>query len=111
MGYHNTGLYDRDRRGAYPAGNQGLIRTPGLRNVAVTAPYMHDGSAATLDQVLDDYAAGGRAARKGARSPLTSPLVADFTLSAPERADLLAFLEALTDRQFLASEALRSPFR
>ena len=122
-GYHNTGLYDLDGQGGLPAGNQGLIehtgrpadmgrfRTPSLRNVAVTAPYMHDGSAATMGQVVDDYAAGGRAARTGTRSPLTSPLVAGFTLSAEERADLLAFLDALTDRAFLDSEALRSPFR
>ena len=60
--------------------------------------------------MIDDYAAGGRAARTGARSPLTSPLVAGFSLSEDEKADLLAFLEALTDRQFLTSEALRSPF-
>ena len=96
-GYHNTGLYDLDGRGAYPTGNQGLIehtgvpadmgrfRTPSLRNVAVTAPYMHDGSAATLGEVIDDYAAGGRAARSGARSPLTSPLVAGFSLRKTRR--------------------------
>ena len=76
------------RAGALPAGNQGLVehtgepadmgrfRTPSLRNVAVTAPYMHDGSIVTLGEVIDHYAAGGRSALPGTRSPLTSPLIA-----------------------------------
>ena len=71
--FHNTGLHDRDGKGAYPADNVGLIehtgrpedmgrfRTPSLRNVAVSAPYMHDGSIADLAGVIAHYAAGGRA--------------------------------------------------
>ncbi|MEZ5669056.1 MAG: di-heme enzyme [Alphaproteobacteria bacterium] len=121
--FHNTGLYNLDGAGGLPAGNRGLIdrtgapgdmgrfRTPSLRNVAVTAPYMHDGSIATLDAVVDAYAAGGRAAVDGARSPLASPLVAGFALTPGERADLIAFLEALTDDGFLTDERLQSPFR
>ena len=122
-GYHNTGLYNLDGAGALPAGNQGLVehtgklmdmgkfRTPSLRNVAVTAPYMHDGSIATLDNVIDHYAAGGRSALTGERSPLTSPLVAGFTLASDEKADLIAFLEALTDHGFLKNPNHRSPFQ
>jgi cytochrome c peroxidase len=67
------------------------FRTPSLRNVALTAPYMHDGSLPTLDAVLDHYAAGGWPA-DAAQSPLIRPLV----LSTDERAALLAFLRALS---------------
>ena len=121
--YHNTGLYNLDGAGALPEGNQGLIehtgaaadmgrfRAPGLRNVAVTAPYMHDGSVATLGDVIDHYAAGGRAALTGSPSPLASPLVPGFEISAGERDDLIAFLEALTDTGFLTAERFQSPFR
>lgn len=120
--FHNTGLYDEDGRGAYPAEDVGLMtltglpadmgrfRAPSLRNVAVTAPYMHDGSLGTLSDVLDHYAAGGRAARvNGSPSPLRSDLVRGFALTAEERADLLAFLESLTDAAFLADPRFGPP--
>ena len=54
-------------------GDTGSFKTPTLREIARTAPYMHDGSLATLDAVIDHYAAGGEAARTGMRSPLASP--------------------------------------
>ena len=116
--FHNTGLYNLDGNGAYPASNPGLIavtgnpqdmgrfKTPSLRNIALTAPYFHDGSAATLSDVLDHYAAGGRTiasgpnAGVGSASPLKDPLVAGFTLSDAERADLIAFLGSLSDQLF-----------
>jgi len=65
-------------------------RTPTLRNVAVTAPYMHDGSLATLDAVIDHYAAGG-VPHEG-----LDPRIRPLSLSTDERADLVAFLQALT---------------
>jgi len=120
--YHNTGLYNVDGSGGLPERHRGLIentgkpgdmgkfRTPSLRNVAATAPYMHDGSLKTLQAVLDHYAAGGEAARKGRRSPLTSPLVAGFEISGKERREVIAFLENLTDESFLNNPRLRSPF-
>ncbi|MEZ4587129.1 MAG: hypothetical protein R2909_12070 [Gemmatimonadales bacterium] len=58
----------------------GKFKAPSLRNVALTAPYMHDGSIATLDEVLDHYMAGGRTVREGPHagvgraSPFKSPL-------------------------------------
>ena len=121
--FHNNGLYNLDGAGALPEGNQGLIehtgragdmgkfRTPSLRNVAVTAPYMHDGSLASLDAVIDHYAAGGEAARGGERSPLGSPLVMGFAITDQERADLIAFLESLTDQTFLTNPEHQNPFR
>ena len=72
VGFHNTGLYNLDANGAYPTDNTGLydmtgerrdmgrFRAPTLRNIALTAPYMHDGSIATLDEVIAHYARGGR---------------------------------------------------
>ena len=121
--FHNIGLYDVDGRGAYPADGTGLMaltfrpedmgrfRTPPLRNVAVTAPYMHDGSVATLSEVIDVFAAGGRARlQNGVASPLQSPLVRAFTITAGEKADLLAFLEALTDEEFLRDPRFSDPF-
>jgi len=124
MGFHNTGLYDLDGAGVLPDGNRGLIdhtgvaadmgrfRTPSLRNVALTPPYMHDGTVLTLEAAIEHYAAGGRAARQnGTPSPLTSPLIRGFALDAAETADLIAFLESLTDREFVENEAFGSPFR
>jgi cytochrome c peroxidase len=105
--FANTGLYDLDGRGAYPPTDRGLIevthraadmgkfRVPTLRNVALTSPYMHDGSLSDLDQVLDHYVRGGH------KNPRQDRRVRPFGLSAAERADLLAFLDSLTDREFI----------
>lgn len=126
--FHNTGLYNLDGRGAYPSNNPGVagvsnrpedmgrFRAPSLRNVALTAPYMHDGSVATLEDAIRQYEAGGRVitsgpyAGDGRRSPLKSGLVSGFTLTDQERADLLAFLEALTDPTFISDPRFSDPF-
>ena len=65
-------------------------RTPSLRNVALTAPYMHDGSLPTLEAVVEFYDRGG------IDNPGKSPLLAPLGLSAGERRDLVAFLHSLT---------------
>ncbi len=111
--FHNTGLYGVDGSGAYPPEDQGLFevtlnandmgrfRAPSLRNVAVSAPYMHDGSLDDLAQVIEFYANGGRGA--GVHSPFKSPFIKGFELSEDEKSDLLAFLRSLTDEEFLSS--------
>ncbi|GAA3922400.1 cytochrome-c peroxidase [Hymenobacter algoricola] len=72
------------------------FKTPTLRNVALTAPYMHNGAYRTLAEVIDFYAAGGGAGLGLAVPNQTLPAGRiDFT--APEKRDLLAFLQALTD--------------
>lgn len=127
--FHNTGLYNIDGRGGFPAPNTGVasvsedpadmgrFKAPTLRNIAVTAPYMHDGSIATLSEVLDHYAAGGRTiadgpnAGIGSANPFKSNFVRGFRMTDEERADLLAFLESLTDRAFLENPAHADPFR
>jgi cytochrome c peroxidase len=114
--YANTGLYSLDGRGAYPSSDRGLVevthkasdmgkmRVPTLRNVALTAPYMHDGSIATLGEVIDHYAKGGRQLPSGAstRNQLVDRRIHAFQISSVERSDLIAFLESLTDAQFVA---------
>jgi cytochrome c peroxidase len=121
--FHNTGLYNVDGAGGLPGRDQGLanethakmdigrFRTPTLRNISVTAPYMHDGSTKTLGDVIDHYASGGRAAQKGQPSPLRSTLVQGFEITSGERGDLIAFLNSLTDKTFLSAPRYQTPYR
>ena len=76
---------------------------------------MHDGSIATLSEVIDHYAAGGRTiaegsyAGVGSQNPLKSSFIKGFEITAGERQDLIAFLESLTDEQFVTNPALSDP--
>jgi cytochrome c peroxidase len=70
--------------------DKGAFRTPGLRNVAKTAPYMHDGSLKTLKDVVDFYDGGGTS------NAHLDPEIKELKLTQKERADLVAFLESLT---------------
>ena len=83
----------------------GCFRVPTLRNIAVTAPYMHDGRFPTLDQVINHYAEGG------IPSPDRSALVKGFMITHEETADLVAFLESLTDDEFLNNPLLADPWK
>jgi cytochrome c peroxidase len=85
------------------AGDTGAFRAPTLRNIELTAPYMHDGSLPTLDRVIDHYAAGG-----SGDDPGKSERLAGFELTPAERADLARFLHALTDRRFVEQPAFRA---
>ncbi|MBK7907578.1 MAG: di-heme enzyme [Gemmatimonadetes bacterium] len=127
--FANTGLYNLAGARSYPAPNTGVhavtgraedmgrFRAPTLRNITVTAPYMHDGSVATLDAVLDHYAAGGRTiatgphAGVGRLNPHKAPNVDGFALSVEQRRDLLAFLATLTDTAFLRDTSFSDPWR
>jgi cytochrome c peroxidase len=126
--FFNTGLYNVGGTGAYPSHDRGLVevtgnpahtgsfRAPTLRNIALTAPYFHDGSAQTLHEVVAIYERGGRVvadgpyAGDGAQNPLKSSRVAGFTLTDEERGDLLAFLGTLTDETIVARPDLSSPW-
>ncbi len=125
--FRNTGLYNIGGNGNYPPDNTGLIeftglnndmgkfRVPTLRNVELTAPYFHDGSAATLHDVLTTYAHGGRLitdgpyAGDGSQSPHRDPLVKGFTMSDQEEADMTAFLQSLTDHDFVNDPKYANP--
>ena len=77
------------------------MRVPTLRNVALTAPYMHDGRFATLAEVLGHYAQlAARAA--AAAGPTRDPRLPHAPLSAAEQVALIAFLNSLTDPAFIA---------
>jgi cytochrome c peroxidase len=124
----NIGLYNVTGKYSYPEPNTGLFqftlrpadvgkfRAPTLRNIAVTAPYMHDGSVLTLSEVIDHYASGGRTissgpyAGVGHDNPNKAPNVAGFQISDSEKKDLIAFLESLTDSDFLHNAKFSNPW-
>ncbi len=107
----NTGVssYDPPNRGLFErTGKQediGKFRAPTLRNIAVTAPYMHDGSLATLEEVIEHYAAGGRLAH-----PNKSLALRPFQFSPQETQDLIAFLQSLTDEALLHDPRWSDPW-
>lgn len=87
----------------HKANDLGKFKTPTLRNVGVTAPYMQDGSLPTLEAVVEHYDAGGRGHQN------TDPLIQPLGLSADEKADLVSFLKALTDEAFLTNPDFADP--
>jgi cytochrome c peroxidase len=128
--FHNTGLYNLDIFGSYPAGNEGVFedtgqnndkgrfKAPTLRNIAVTAPYMHDGSITTLEDVVAHYARGGRLVESGPNmgdgklNRNKSEFIHGFSgASAQDRADLIEFLKTLTDDEFLTNPAYSDPWQ
>lgn len=127
--FNNTGLFNIGSTGDFPFPNRGVFeitgnpedmgkfRAPSLRNVALTAPYMHDGSIATLEEVLDFYAAGGRNIIEGANAgdgrvnPHKSPLISRIDLDEQDKADIVAFLKTLTDNEFIHNPKFSDPFK
>ncbi|GAB2198003.1 MbnH family di-heme enzyme [Sessilibacter sp. MAH4] len=126
--FHNIGMFNIDGKGGYPEEDMGVyeitrkkqdmgaFRAPTLRNVAVSAPYMHDGSMKTLEEVVDFYAEGGRDIKEGPHkgdgreNPFKSQFVKQVELSEQDRKDLVAFLKALTDEEFLTNPKFGNPF-
>ena len=126
--FHNNGLYNVKGELSYPSDNLGIyeftqdpadvgrFKAPSLRNVAVTAPYMHDGSIPTLDEVIDHYSAGGRTiptganAGVGANNPNKSEFIKPIGFTKKEKAELLAFLNSLTDQELLVDERYSNPW-
>lgn len=126
--FENNGLYNIDGKGAFPADNTGLFevtkkpsdmgrfKVPTLRNIELTSPYMHDGSIATLEEVIDHYKAGGRTikagkfAGDGSKNPFKSDFVRGFTLTPQEKTDLVEFLRSLTDKEFTTNPKFSDPW-
>jgi len=126
--FHNTGLYNLAGPLSYPAPNLGIyehtklatdvgkFKAPTLRNIALTAPYMHDGSIRTLEEVVDHYAAGGRTigggplAGVGHDNPAKDKLIHGFFMTPQNRADLVAFLVSLTDKGVTRDERFGDPW-
>lgn len=126
--FHNTGLYNLAGSLSYPSPNVGIyehtlqpkdvgkFKAPTLRNIALTAPYMHDGSVETLEGVLDHYSAGGRTIKEppytgnGFDNPNKDALIRGFKLTAQDRVDLIAFLQSLTDDAIIHDLRFANPW-
>lgn len=126
--YFNTGLYNIDAKGAYPDYDQGLFqltknktdmgkfRVPTLRNLAYTAPYLHDGGAASLMDVINIYADGGRTIHEGANKGdgklnlYKDTLINGFLISEADKIHLNNFLLALSDSSFIQNKNYQNPF-
>src|SRR5262249_49180495 len=91
--YHNTGVGWPADQGRFAvtklASDHGAFKTPSLREVARTPPYMHDGSLKSLEEVIDFYDKGGK------KNPALDPEIHELQLTAEEKTALLAFLKAL----------------
>ena len=89
---------------------------PTLRNIDVTAPYMHDGSVRTLDEVLDHYGDGGRTILSGANAGVgaansnKSIFLPGFNATPEERRDIIEFLKSLTDTSVLTDPRFSDPW-
>lgn len=99
--FENNGLYveypDPGRfRLTNDEADRALFKVASLRNVGLTAPYMHDGSLASLEAVIEHYNEGGKA------HPNKSKSIKALGLNKAEKAELIAFLHSLSDAQFIA---------
>lgn len=126
--FFNNGLYNIGGTGRYPEGGEGiyeitarpgdmgLFRPPTLRNIELTAPYMHDGTISTLEEVVRHYNAGGRNitsgpnAGDGRLNPNKSSFVRPIGMTEQEIQDLVAFLESLTDHDFVSNPRFANPW-
>ncbi|MBI3942226.1 MAG: right-handed parallel beta-helix repeat-containing protein [Chloroflexi bacterium] len=100
---------DLGRGGIAPQNSlQRAFKVPTLRNVALTAPYMHNGTFKTLDEVIDFYAKGGDNGL-GQTLPNLDDKIRPFSITPEEKADLVAFLYALTDESALPEIPTRVP--
>lgn len=127
IAFHNTGLYNIDAEGSYPPDNIGIkeitaedkdmgrFKAPTLRNIALTAPYMHDGSIASLKEAIAHYQAGGRTISQGewagigSNNPYKSGFIQGFEITESEINDLIEFLQSLTDEEFISNPAYNDP--
>lgn len=104
--FRNNGLYkDYEDKGRYKVTEKdadvGKFKVPTLRNIALTAPYMHDGSLKTLEEVVEHYSSGGKG------GPTADPVIVPLNLTDQEKGDLVAFLKTLTDSEFVANQRFR----
>lgn len=105
----NNGLYEvyadsGRQRVTKLESDRALFKVPSLRNIALTAPYMHDGSIETLEEVIKHYKTGGAIHKN--KSDKLKP----FALSESQTVDLVKFLNCLTDKDFLRNKEFANPF-
>lgn len=84
--------------------DNGTFRIPTLRNITLTAPYMHDGRFATLEEVIDHYNSGGK------DSPNKNSLIYPLGMTEEEKGQLLAFIKTLDDPDFANNPDFKTPF-
>ncbi len=85
--------------------DNGKMRTPTLRNIAFSAPYMHNGSLKTMEDVMAHYISGGKF------SPNKDPLIQQIKLNNIQKRQVLKFIETLNDSTFLKNPAYQNPFK
>lgn len=105
-GFENNGLYEVYKdigrmRLTEKEEDRSKFKVPTLRNIAVTAPYMHDGSLKTLEEVIEHYNSGGK------NNSLKNPVLKPLHLNTEEKQALIAFLKSLTDLTFLSNEKFK----
>ena len=100
LGYYETTGLD---------GDKARFKVPSLRNIAVTAPYMHDGRFSTLEEVIDHYTHDVKASST-IDEIMQYNLDPGLPLTDQDKADLIAFLKTLTDESFLQNEEYSNPF-
>lgn len=105
FGFYNIGLYEyysdsgRERK-THEIADNGKFKTPTLRNIALTAPYMHDGSINTIEEVIEFYDSGGK------NHPSKDTRIKRLNLTPEEKSQLVAFLNSLTDWNFVQNKNL-----
>jgi len=110
--FFNTGVseYEPPNRGIYEHTGRtediGKFRAPTLRNIALTAPYMHDGSLRTLEEVIDHYAVGGKMDHAN-----KSKILRKLQLTESDKEDLIEFLRSLTDEDLLRDPRWSDPWQ
>ena len=122
--YINTGLYNINNTNQYPSQDNGLtavthlpkddgrFKIPSLRNVSMTAPYMHDGSINSLEEVIDMYRNGGRLlpSGDGRINQNKDKRIHGFQITATEEKNLISFLYSLTDSSIITNPQFQNPF-
>lgn len=121
--YHNNGLdadfsdesHERIHMGrfriSFDPADLGKFKTPTLRNIALTAPYMHDGRFQTLEEVLTHYSSGIKESETLDAALKNSDGSKGISLSESEKIQLLGFLRTLTDSSFIRNPDFTDPFQ
>ncbi|MFY7900061.1 MAG: MbnH family di-heme enzyme [Chitinophagaceae bacterium] len=126
--FYNTGLYNVNNNNVYPEADKGLyhitkaakddgkFKVPSLQNILLTAPYTHDGTVNSVEEMIDIYASGGRNITEGKwkgngiLNDKKSNKIKGFTISQQEKKELILFLASLTDSSILKNKYFKNPF-
>jgi cytochrome c peroxidase len=104
------GLRDVPTNDPFTPNNDGKFKAPSLRNIALTAPYMHDGRFKTLEQVVEHYSSGVHPHQNVSLEFGNGESASGFNLTEKQKRALLAFLKTLTDETFIADPRFSDPF-